>query len=133
MTLSFILSGWLRKKGVKIEQSYKAIESLSEGDEERQSRIRTLQETYSKDNLSNIKGYSGLLRLLTEQLQDEQKACDTLKRIEKIFPDKDLKYVKRRYATIRNKNCSEFFLDQYGLPYAVVRLMRPHRNYFYEW
>lgn len=116
------LSGWLRKKGVKIEHSYKVIESLSEGDEERQNRIRTLHETYAKDNLSNIRGYSGLLVLLTEQLQDEQKAYDTLQKIEKIFPDKDEKDEKEDTLQLVNKNCSEFFLDQYGLPYAAVRL-----------
>ena len=59
---------------------------------------------------------------MTEQLQDEQKECDTLKRIEKIFPDKDEKDEKEDMLQLVNKNCSEFFLDQYGLPYAVVRL-----------
>jgi DNA-binding transcriptional MerR regulator len=120
--LVLYLSGWLRKKGVTIEHTQKVIESLSDGDEEKQNRIRTLHETYAKDNLSNIKGYSGLLVLLTEQLQDEQKACDTLKRIEKIFPDKDEKDEKEDMLQLVNKNCSEFFLDQYGFPYAVVRL-----------
>jgi hypothetical protein len=68
------LSGWLRKKGVVIDRAYEIIDSLSEEDEERQNRIRTLRETYAKDDQSNIKGYSGLLALLTEQLQNEQKA-----------------------------------------------------------
>ena len=120
------LSGWLRKRGVEIEYAKKVISLLSEEDEERQDRIRTLQETYAKDNLSTIKGYSGLLALLTEQLQDEQKAYDTLKRVEKIFPDKDEKDEKdEKEDTLQlvNKNCSEFFLDQYGLPYAAVRLI----------
>ena len=116
------LSGWLKKENVVIEHTEKLIKLLSEGDEERQNRIRTLQETYAKDNMSRIKGYSGLLALLTEQLQDEQKAYDTLKRVEKVFPDKDEKDEKEDTLQLVNKNCSEFFLDQYGLPYAVVRL-----------
>jgi hypothetical protein len=103
------------------------IELLSEGDEERQNRVRTLQETYSKDNLSDIKGYSGLLVLLSEQLQDEQKAYDTLKRAEKILPykekkDKNEKDEKEDTLQLVNKNCLQFFLDQYGSPYAAVKL-----------
>ena len=125
--LILYLSGWLRKKGVVIEHAQKVIESLSEDDEEKQNRIRTLQETYAKDNLSGIKGYSGLLALLTEQLEDEQKAYDTLKIGEKIFQDKeekakDEKDEKEDTLQLVNKNCLEFFLDQYGLAYAAVRL-----------
>jgi hypothetical protein len=120
--LVLYLSGWLKKKGLALKHAQKVIESLSEGDEERQNRIRTLQETYAKDNLSNIKGYSGLLVLLTEQLKDEQKANDALQKIEKIFPDKEDKDEKEDTLQLVNKNCSEFFLDQYGLPYAAVRL-----------
>jgi hypothetical protein len=119
------LSGWLRKRGVEIEYAKKVIALLSEEDEERQDRIRTLEETYVKDNLTHIKGYSGLLVLLTEQLQDEQKAYDILKRMEKISPgkdEKDEKDEKEDTLQLVNKNCSEFFLDQYGLPYAAVRL-----------
>jgi hypothetical protein len=119
------LSGYLRKRGVPIEDARRVIASLSEGDEERQDRIRTLEETYAKDDLTHIKGYSGLLVLLTEQLQDEQKAFDTLKKVGKILPDKDEKDEKdEKDDTLQlvNKNCLQFFLDQYGAPYATVRL-----------
>jgi hypothetical protein len=110
------LSGWLRKKGLELKDAQKVIESLSEGDEERQNRIRTLEETYGKDNLSGIKGYSGLIALLTDQLQDEQKALNILRRIEKILPDKDEKDEKEDTLQLVNKNCLQFFLDQYGSP-----------------
>jgi hypothetical protein len=116
------LSGWLRKRGVEIERVKKVIALLSDGDEERQNRIRTLKETYAKDNQSRIKGYSGLLVLLTEQLQDEQKAFDTLKRIEQILPEKDEKDEKEDTLQLVSKSCLQFFLDQYGSPYAAVRL-----------
>jgi hypothetical protein len=119
------LSGWLLKRGVQIEYAKKVIVFLSEGDEERQNRIRTLEETYAKESLTHIKGYSGLLVLLTEQLQDEQKAFDTLKKVEKIFPnrdDKDEKDEKEDTLQLVSKNCLQFFLDQYGAPYTTVRL-----------
>jgi hypothetical protein len=115
------LSGWLRKKGVGIEHAQRVIALLSEGDEEMQDRVRTLEETYSKDNLSGIKGYSGLIVLLTEQLQDEQKAFDILRKVEKLLPDKDEKDQKEDTLQLVNKNCLQFFLDQYGSPYAAVR------------
>jgi hypothetical protein len=112
----------LRKKGLVVKDALKVIESLSKGDEERQNRIKTLEETYSKDNLSDIKGYSGLIALLTEQLQDEQKALNIMRRIEKILPDKEEKDEKEDTLQLVSKNCLQFFLDQYGSPCAAVRL-----------
>jgi hypothetical protein len=111
----------LRKKGLVLKHAQKVIESLSEGDEEKRCRIRTFQETYAKDELSGIKGYSGLFVLLTEQLQDEQKAFDLLKKMEKIVSDKDEKDEKEDTLQLVNKNCLQLFLDQYGSPYAAVR------------
>lgn len=53
------LSGWMRKKGIVIKSAYKIIENLTQNDEEKESRFRTLEETYRKEKLDNIKGYSG--------------------------------------------------------------------------
>jgi hypothetical protein len=60
--------------------------------------------------------------LLAGQLQDEQKALDTLRRLEKHLLDKDKKNEKGDTLQLVNKNCLQFFLDQYGSPYAAVRL-----------
>ena len=42
------LSGWLRKEGVSSESARRIIELLVQDDEEKQDRLRTLEETYTK-------------------------------------------------------------------------------------
>jgi hypothetical protein len=142
------LSGWLRKEGVTIESACKVIEGLVNRDEEKQSRLRTLQETYAKDNLSSIKGYSGLLTLLSEQLEDEQKAHQILKRVEGILlpvttekkkKKEEEKEEKEDILDLVKKNCLEFFIDQHGSPYAAIKVndhieaMYLHGRRFKNW
>jgi chromosome segregation and condensation protein ScpB len=55
------LSGFFHRNHVAIESASKVIERLAIEDEERKSRLKTLQETYKKDP----KVVSGSIRLLT--------------------------------------------------------------------
>jgi phage/plasmid-associated DNA primase len=68
------LSGWLRKEGISIDTAIELIQRICEDDEEKDARLRTLDETYQKETVNDIKGYSGLIELLTDELGDEQKA-----------------------------------------------------------
>jgi hypothetical protein len=61
------LSGWMRKEGIPFESAFKVIECIAADDEEKSARIRTLQETYKKQELGKICGYSGLLSILVSQ------------------------------------------------------------------
>lgn len=63
--LILYLSGWLRKEGIAIKSACKVIEGLADGDEEKQNRLRTLHETYGKDNLSAINRQTSDIILLT--------------------------------------------------------------------
>ena len=66
------LSGWLRKEGVMIDSARKIIHGVCKDDEEKLARSRTLEETYDKEHSDDIKGYSGLLEILTDELQDRK-------------------------------------------------------------
>jgi hypothetical protein len=80
--LVLYLSGWLRKKSVAIESANKVIQHIAEGDDEKSKRFRTLEETYAKEDLGSIKGYSGLLATLTDLLQgDKKNASNILKKV----------------------------------------------------
>jgi hypothetical protein len=68
------LSGWLKKEGILIESARKVIQGICEDDEEKDARLRTLEETYQKEAVNDIKGYSGLLEILKDELGDERKA-----------------------------------------------------------
>ncbi|HJT82889.1 MAG TPA: bifunctional DNA primase/polymerase [Nitrososphaeraceae archaeon] len=70
--LVLYLSGGLRKLGVSLEVAEEIINELARDDEEKGNRIRTLQETYKKQNLDEIAGYSGLLKLLTYDCNEEE-------------------------------------------------------------
>jgi hypothetical protein len=54
------LSGWMRKEGIQFGSALKVIESIAEDDEEKPARIRTLEETYKKQALDKVCGYSGM-------------------------------------------------------------------------
>ena len=64
-------SGWLRKLGVSYNNAEKIIKELAIDDEERNNRVTTLRETYQKQDLKKIAGYSGLLSLLSNQCSKE--------------------------------------------------------------
>ncbi len=48
------------------------IKELVIGDEERNNRIKTLRETYQKQDLEEVAGYSYLLELLSDQASSSQ-------------------------------------------------------------
>ena len=68
------LSGWLRKEGIVIGSARKIVQGICEDDEEKDARLRTFEETYQKEEVNDIKGYTGLLELLNDELGDERKA-----------------------------------------------------------
>jgi Bifunctional DNA primase/polymerase, N-terminal len=127
------LSGWLRKEGVSIESSSRIIELLAQDDEEKEDRLRTLAETYAKKDLNTIKGYSGLLSLLTDSVQDEHKACQILDEVGGIFQGpQSQSYKKNEDNNIRNNspqlvklaeaNSKLFFKDQYGIANVKIKV-----------
>ncbi|PWU82268.1 MAG: hypothetical protein DLM72_02700 [Candidatus Nitrosopolaris wilkensis] len=101
------LSGWLRKEGIVIRTARKVIQSICEDDEEKAARIRTLEETYRKEWSNDIKGYSGLLELLTDEFGDVRKArtfLDELQRLPEQVQKKDEEDVIVFYG---GRDCSE--------------------------
>ncbi len=55
------LSGRLRKENVSIESAFKAIDALTDDDEEKQERFTTLEAAYSKVDVDDVCGYAGFL------------------------------------------------------------------------
>ena len=74
------------KKCIAFESALKVIECIAADDEEKPARIRTLDETYKKQDLDKICGYSGLLSTLVSQVQNEEKAKEILEEVESAFP-----------------------------------------------
>jgi P4 family phage/plasmid primase-like protien len=68
------LSGWLRKEGIVIGTARQVIQGICVDDEEKDARLRTLEETYHKEGVNDLKGYSGLSQLLKDEIGDERKA-----------------------------------------------------------
>jgi hypothetical protein len=90
------LSGWMRKEGIPFDSALKVIECIAVDDEEKHARIRTLEETYKKQDLDKICGYSGLLSVLINQIQNEDNARQTLEEVKSLFPKCTVpKYSKR--------------------------------------
>jgi hypothetical protein len=131
------LSGWMRKKGVVCESVYKIIEALAVNDEEREARFRTLKETYKKEKLHDIKGYSGFLSLIRDQLHDEEKAHQLLSQVNNLFQSTENRYEnnvncekialeeesqKQRLIKLAKANSEIYFKDQYKKTYAKIRL-----------
>ena len=82
------LSGWLRKEGIAIASARKVIEGMAaDNDEELHDRLTTLEDTYSKEILDEIKGYQGLLEILEAQLDSSDMARQILKEIHDVFPE----------------------------------------------
>jgi hypothetical protein len=80
------LSGWMRKEGISFESAFKVIECIAADDEEKPARIRTLEETYKKEDLDKICGYSGLLSTFVNQIQNEDNAKQILEEVKSLFP-----------------------------------------------
>jgi hypothetical protein len=82
------LSGWLRKEGIALESARKVIEGLTaDNDEELYDRLATLEDTYSKESLNEVKGYQGLVEILEAQLGSADLARQILKEVQDVFPD----------------------------------------------
>jgi hypothetical protein len=90
------LSGLMRKEGISFHTAIKVIETIAADDEEKPARIRTLQETYKKQDLDKICGYSGLLSILVNQTQNEDRAKQILDEVGFAFPRTEAaRYVKQ--------------------------------------
>ena len=63
--LVLYLSGLLRKLNVPLEATQELINELAKDDEEKDNRIRTLQETYKKQDLDEIAGYNDTVMTVT--------------------------------------------------------------------
>ena len=85
--LILYLSGWLRKLGISLEDAEEIINELAKDDEEKNNRIRTLHETYKKQDLDEIAGYSGLLKLLSYDCSEDD-AKEKLKKVKEIIDKK---------------------------------------------
>jgi bifunctional DNA primase/polymerase-like protein len=80
------LSGLMRKEGITFEDALKVVETIAAEDEEKSARIRTLQETYKKEDLDGLSGYAGLLLILINQTRNEENAKQILKQVKSLFP-----------------------------------------------
>jgi hypothetical protein len=86
------LSGWMRKEGIPFQSALKVIECIAADDEEKTARIRTLQETYKKEDIGQVSGYAGLLLVLINQTRNEEQAKQILEQVKSLFPKtKELK------------------------------------------
>jgi hypothetical protein len=147
------LSGWLRKEGITIDNARKIIEELAENDEELPSRLTTLQATYQKDSLDDIKGFAGLVEMLTSQLASENIARQILKETQNILlwqaknldniTDQDsndivdanrnnteqqaesgkTKKIAKKLIDLVTANCPLLFVDQYNKPHVLEFLV----------
>lgn len=81
------LSGWLRKEGIVVDDARKIVEGIDGEDGEKTARLRTLEETYKKEDLIDVKGYSGLLEILTNELQDKIQARKLLDDVQGLVHD----------------------------------------------
>jgi hypothetical protein len=83
------LSGWLRKEGIAFESARKVIEGLTvDNDEELYDRLATLEDTYRKKSLDEVKGYRGLVEILETQLGSADLAHQILKEVQDVLPER---------------------------------------------
>jgi hypothetical protein len=76
---------------MSFQSALKVIESIAADDEEKPARIRTLEETYKKQDLDRVCGYSGLFSILLNQTQNEDGAIQILDQVVSLFPGKQSK------------------------------------------
>jgi hypothetical protein len=138
------LSGWMRKEGIPFESALKVIECIAVDDEEKHARIRTLQETYKKEDLHEVSGYSGLLSILVNQTETEDKAKQILDQLKHVFPkngkttksgkqpkgifEEEEKSQSQVIIELAHENTSLFFKDQHGTAFALVEPSKAHRQ-----
>jgi hypothetical protein len=136
---TLFLAGWLRKEGIALESAKKIVEGLAGDDEELRDRLATLEGTYQKESLSDVKGFSGLLELLQAQLGSAEVAQQVLKEVEYIFPRKAVKNDNGQKNTaqvggskaptaselaidIVDRKAVLYFKDEYGSPHLQVKV-----------
>jgi hypothetical protein len=130
------LSGLMRKEGIAFDSALKVIETIAADDEEKPARIRTLEETYKKECLNKICGYSGLLTILVNQTQNGDKAKQILEQVTSYFPKQskgvafgeEQKSEPQILLELAHANVSRFFKDQYGIAYALIVLTKGRRE-----
>ncbi|MFL6376626.1 MAG: bifunctional DNA primase/polymerase, partial [Nitrososphaeraceae archaeon] len=135
------LSGWMRKEGIVFDSVLKVIECIAADDEEKPARIRTLEETYKKEDLNKVSGYSGLLTILVNQTQNGDKAKQILEQVTSYFPKaqngkqskgaafgEEQKSESHILLELAHANVSRFFRDQYGIAYALIVLTKGRRE-----
>ena len=127
--LVLYLSGWLRKLGISLEDAEEIITELAKDDEEKDNRIRTLHETYKKQDLDEIAGYSGLLKLLSYDCSEDD-AKDKLTKVKEII-DKKFEINKNNkkekeeidiLSLIKEDYCVDLFVDQFNKPYIAIKI-----------
>ncbi|MGD1836628.1 MAG: bifunctional DNA primase/polymerase [Nitrososphaeraceae archaeon] len=128
------LSGWLRKLGLQFEIAEQIILDLSDNDEEKSNRLITLSETYKKNDIDEIVGYSGLIKLLlfscTEA--DAKTKLDKVKQIivenfgTSLNKKENKKNTKQQTETdlviLVRQNCDELFVDQLNKPHVAIKI-----------
>ncbi|HEX6294785.1 MAG TPA: bifunctional DNA primase/polymerase [Nitrososphaeraceae archaeon] len=125
--LILYLSGWLRKLGVSLEAAEQLINELTKDDEEKANRIRTLHETYKKQDLKKIAGYSGLLKLLSyDCTQDDAK--EKLTKVKEIIDNQfgtsenNKKEEKIDIILLIKEDYVDLFVDQFNKPYIAIKI-----------
>jgi hypothetical protein len=112
----------------------KVIDGIAADDDEKPARIRTLEETYKKQDLNKVCGYLGLLSILVNQTQNEDKGKQTLEQVKSLFPkiqdnkqskgaaqeDKEDKSQSQIIIELAYQNTPLFFKDQHGRAFALV-------------
>ena len=127
------LSGLMRKADISFDSTLKAIETIAADDEEKPARIKTLEETYKKQNLHKVSGYLGLLSILISQTQDEYKTKRILGQVESHFPKRQNGMQSKRATfgeeqksesqillELAHANVPRFFKDQHGIAFALI-------------
>jgi hypothetical protein len=128
------LSGWLRKLDVPLEDAEELINELAKDDEEKGNRIRTLQETYKKQDLDDIAGYSRLLKLLTYDCTEDE-AKEKLKKVKEIIDnkfeaskdnknekDEEEEEEKIDITSLIKEYYVDLFVDQFNKPYIAIKI-----------
>jgi hypothetical protein len=128
----------MRKEGISFESALKVIETIAVEDEEKPARIRTLQETYKKEDLSKVCGYSGLLLTLENQIQNEDRAKQILEQVKSVFPEaqdnkqsteeKKQKSPSQTLIELAHANTSLFFKDQHGTAFVLIAQTEVHKE-----
>lgn len=137
------LCGWLRKENVSLSSAKKLVKALAQDDEQMKDRLRTLNDTFEKDDLTKIKGYSGLLSLIIETDTTEKEALKVLSSVELLISqNKGGEKGKKKKITnksneennqsniseaqlvllLAQQNCIEYFTDQYADSYVSARI-----------